>query len=181
MTQRTITKDRLNIGWKLMVAFGIHWCLLAVLMPLSSYLSLPNQPVTTFGVADEKFTGLSWSQIISVSPNLGLWIVLTKISMSAMMMGLGILISTLAYRPYRQGERWAWLALLASTLIPMFVYYSLICAIHLSHGIPIWTFRPGSSGVMADLVNVFVLIWLYFGLWYPRKSERLNNNYNSKK
>jgi len=169
MPQITNTKDRLKIGWKLMVAFGAHWCLLAILMPLSSYLSLPNQPAATFGMADEKFTGFSWSQINSVSPNLGLWIVLTKISMSAMMMGLGILILTIAYRPYRQGERWAWRALLASTLIPIFVYYGFICAIHISHRIPIWTFRPGSSGVMADLVNVFVLTWLYFGLWYPRK------------
>jgi len=169
MRQLTNTKSRLNIGWKLMVVFGAHWCLLAVLMPLTSYLSLPNQPVTAFGMADEKLTGLSWGQIISVSPDLGLWIVLTKISMSAMMMGLGILIATLSYKVYRQGERWAWRALLASTLIPIFVYYGFICAIHISHRIPIWTFRPGSSGVMADLVNVFVLAWLYFGLWYPRK------------
>src|ERR1051326_1893070 len=108
MRQSTNTKNRLNIGWKLMVAFGGHWCLLAVLMPLSSYFSLPDQPVATFGPGDEKFTGLSWGQIISVSPNLGRWIVLTRISMSAMMVGLGILIVTIAYRPYRQGERWAW-------------------------------------------------------------------------
>ncbi len=162
-------KSRLNVSWKLMVAFGAHWCLLAVIMPLSSFLTLPIQPMTTYGPADEKFTGLSWGQITALSPNIGEWLVLTKVSMSAMMMGLGILILSLAYRPYRAGERWAWRALLSATLIPMFVYFGFICAIHISHGLPIWIFRPGSSGVMADLVNVFVLTWLYFGLWYPRK------------
>jgi hypothetical protein len=169
MPQTTDKKSRLNIGWKLIAAFGVSWILIPVIMPLSSYFSLPNQPMTTFGIADQRFTGVSWSQIMSLSPNLGLWIVLTRISMSAMMLGLGILIFALARRPYRQGERWAWRALLAATLIPIFVYYGFICAIHISHGIPIWMFPPGSSGIMADSVNVIVLVWLYFGLWHPRK------------
>ena len=88
--------------------------------------------------------------------------------MCAMMMGLGILILALARRPYRYGERWAWWALLAATLIPL-AYYIFISAIHWSHGIPLWTLAPGSSGVGADLVNIVVLVWLYFGLWLPRK------------
>ena len=163
-----IARRRLEIGWKLMVAFGAHWIVLAIVMPMSALFALPHQPGTAFAMADERLAGVSWGQIVSLSPNLGLWIVLTKISMSAMMIGLAILIVTLAYRPYRQGERWAWRALLAATLIPLFVYYGAICAIHVAHGVPIWTFHPGSSGVMADLVNVFLLVWLYFGLWHPR-------------
>ena len=89
--------------------------------------------------------------------------------MCGMMMGFGILIFVLARRPYRQGERWAWRALFAATLIPVFVHYLFITAIHFAHGIPIWTLPPGSSGVGADLINVVVLVWLYFGLCLPRK------------
>jgi hypothetical protein len=168
-TEQSPRRRRLDLGWKLMVAFGAHWVLLSILMPLASVLALPGQPQTTFAVGDERFTGISWTQIGALGPNLGLWLVLTKVSMSAMMCGLAILIVALAYRPYRRGERWAWRALVAATFIPIFVYYGPICAIHVSHGLPIWKSRPGSSGVMADLVNVFVLVWLYFGLWYPRR------------
>ena len=166
----SLTQNRkwLPLGWKLMVAYGGFYILLSILVPLFSYLSLPNQPMMTFASGDEKFIGLSWSQIMSVSPNLGPWIVFTMISMCAMMMGLGILILALARRPYRQGERWAWRALLAAALIP-FAHYAFISAIHWSHGMPLWTLPPGSSGVGADLINVVALIWLYFGLWLPRK------------
>ncbi len=164
----TQNKKWLSIGWKLMAAYGGLFILLSILVPLFSYFSLPNQPMMTFAMGDERFIGLSWSQIMSVSPNLGIWIVLTMISMCGMMMGLGILILTLARRPYRQGERWAWRALLAATLVPM-SHYFFISAIHWSHGIPFWTLAPGSSGVGADLINVIVLVWLYFGLWLPRK------------
>ena len=165
----TQNKKWLPLGWKLTAAYGGFFILLSIIVPLFSYLALPDQPMMTFASGDEKFTGLSWSQIMSVSPNLGLWIVLTMISMCAMMMGFGILILALARGPYRQGERWAWKALLAATLIPIFVHYLFISAIHWSHGLPIWTLPPGSSGVGADLVNVVALVWRYFGLWLPRK------------
>ena len=161
-------KKWLPLGWKLMVVFGVLYIALSVLVPLHSYFSLPNQPMMTFAIGDERFTGLSWSQIMSASQDLGLWIVFTMISMCAMMMGLGILILAIARRPYRNGEKWAWRALLAATLIP-FVHYAFISAIHWLHGIPIWTLLPGSSGVGADLINIIVLVWLFFGLWLPRK------------
>ena len=161
-------KKWLPLGWKLMYAYGVLFIVLSVLVPLYSYFSLPNQPMMTFALGDEKFTGLAWSQIMSLSPDLGLWIVFTMISMCAMMMGLGILILAIARRPYRQGERWAWRALLAATLIP-FVHYAFISGVHWSHGIPLWTLLPGSSGVGADLINIIVLVWLFFGLWLPRK------------
>ena len=169
LSQQANKKGWLAIGWKLMAAYGGFFIILSILVPLVSYFSLPNQPMMTFAGGDEKFTGLSWNQIMLVSPNLGLWIVLTMISMCAMMMGLGILILALAQRPYRQGERWAWRALLGATLIPVFAHYLFITVIHWSHGLPIWTLSPGSSGVGADLINIVVLVWLYFGLWLPRK------------
>ena len=169
LPQQTNKKGWLNIGWKLMAAYGVFFILFSILVPLHSYFSLPNQPMMTFGLGDEKFIGLSWSQITAANPNLGLWIVLTMISMCGMMMGLGILILALARRPYRNGERWAWRALLAATLIPVFAHYLFISVIHWSHGIPIWTLAPGSSGVGADSINFIVLVWLYFGLWLPRK------------
>jgi hypothetical protein len=158
----------LPLGWKLMVAYGIFFIVLSVLVPLHSYFALPNQPMMTFAIGDERFTGLSWSQIMSVSPNLGLWIVFTMISMCGMMMGLGILVLAIARRSYRRGERWAWRGLLAATLIP-FAHYTFISAVHWSHGMPLWTLPPGSSGVGADLINIIVLVWLFFGLWLPRK------------
>ena len=164
----TQNKKWLPLGWKLMAAYGGLFILLSILVPLFSYFSLPNQPMMVFAGGDEKFTGLSWSQIMSLNPNFGLWIVFTMISMCAMMMGLGILILALARRPYRQGERWAWRALLAASLIP-FAHYAFISGIHWLHGIPIWTLAPGSSGVGADMINVIILVWLYFGLWLPRK------------
>lgn len=165
---QTNTKGWLKIGWRLMATYGIFFILLSILVPLHSYFSLPNQPMMTFALGDERFTGLSWSQIMSINPNLGLWIVFTMISMCAMMMGLGILIFAIARRSYRQGERWAWRTLLAATLIP-FAHYAFISAVHWSHGISFWTLLPGSSGVGADLINIIMLVWLYFGLWLPRK------------
>jgi hypothetical protein len=162
------SKEWLPLGWKLMVAYGIFFIVLSILIPLHSYFSLPGQPMMTFAVGDERFTGLSWSQIMSISPNLGLWIVFTMISMCGMMMGSGILILAIARRPYRQGERWAWRALLAATLVP-FAHYTFISTVHWSHGIPLWTLLPGKSGVGADLINIIALVWLYFGLWLPRK------------
>ena len=168
-TTLTQNKKWLPLGWKLIAAYGALFILLSILVPLHSYFSLPNQPMMTFASGDETFIGLSWGQIMTVSPNLGLWIVLTMISMCGMMMGFGILIFALARGPYREGERWAWRALFAATLVPVFAHYLLITAIHWLHGIPIWTLAPGSSGVGADMINVIVLIWLYFGLWLPRK------------
>jgi len=166
--QQPNARSWLKIGWRLMAAYGLFFIVLSILVPLHSYFSLPNQPMMTFAIGDERFTGLSWNQIRSVSPNLGLWIVFTMISMCGMMMGLGVLILAIARRPYRQGERWAWRALLAATLIP-FAHYAFISAVHWSHGIPLWTLLPGNSGVGADLINIIALAWLFFGLWLPRK------------
>ncbi|MEK6839892.1 MAG: hypothetical protein AABX72_03050, partial [Nanoarchaeota archaeon] len=103
-------KKWLPLGWKLMYAYGVFFIVLSILVPIASYLALPIQPMMTFAGVDEKFTGLVWSQIMSLSPNLVLWIVFTMISMCAMMIGLGILILAISRRAYRQGERWAWRA-----------------------------------------------------------------------
>ena len=162
------TRKWLPISWKVMVGYGILNIFFAILVPLQSYFALPNQPMFVFGAGDERFTGLSWNQIMALSPELGRWIVLTMVSMCAMMMGGGILIVALARNPYRKGERWAWQSLALATLVPI-GYYLLISPVHWPKGLPFWVLPPGSSGVGADLFVAIALIWLYIGLWLPRK------------
>jgi hypothetical protein len=162
-------KQWLPISWKVMAAYGWAFIFFAVMVPLHTYFVYPNQPLFTYAAADGKFTGLSWGQIMAFSPDLGRWIGLTMISMCAMMILGGILIVALAHGPYRKGERWAWKALLFATLVSLSYYVLISFATHLPKGLPFWVLPPGASGVGADWFIIIGLVWLYFGLWWPRK------------
>lgn len=160
------TKKWLNFGWKSMATYGIFFIALSIFVPIVSYLTYPKQPMIVFGHADTQFTGLSWDKIMAFSPDLGLWLVFSMVSMCAMMMLGGILTFMIARGPYRRGERWAWKALLIGNLVSN-GYYVLIYLAHVSRGI--YPIVPGASGLGADPVFLIGFVWLYVGLWLPRK------------
>ena len=164
-----MSKRWLPLGWKLMVAFGFFYVALGVLVPFQSYFALPAQPMIVFGPVDEKFTGLSWGNIMSFSPALGSWMVLSMVSMCGMMIIGGVLTVSIARHAYRNGERWAWRALLVANLLSLAYYIFFIGGFHAARGIYFWNNYPGSSGFGADLVVVITLIWLFLGLWLPRR------------
>jgi len=156
----------LDFGWKAMAGYGIFFVVLSIFVPIASYLTYPKQPMMVFGPVDTQFTGLTWDRIMAFSPDLGLWLVFSMVSMCAMMMLGGILTFTIARGPYRCGELWAWKALLIGNLVSN-GYYILIYIAHASRGI--YPIVPGASGLGADLVLLVPLVWLYVGLWLPRK------------
>lgn len=167
MTNTTIQKRKwLPLGWKMMAGYGIFFIALSIFVPLQSYFAYPRQPMIVFGPADERFTGVSWDKIMALSPDLGLWLVFTMISMCAMMLIAGVLTFMIARSAYRQGERWAWKALLIGHLVSN-AYYVLLFIPHVSRGI--YPVVPASSGLGVDPVLLISFIWLYFGLWLPRK------------
>ena len=159
-------KKWLDFGWKAMAGYGIFFVVLSIFVPIASYLTYPKQPMMVFGPVDTQFTGLTWDRIMAFSPDLGLWLVFSMVSMCAMMMLGGILTFTIARGPYRCGELWAWKALLIGNLVSN-GYYILIYIAHASRGI--YPIVPGASGLGADLVLLVPLVWLYVGLWLPRK------------
>jgi len=159
-------KKWLDFGWKAMAGYGIFFVVLSIFVPIASYPTYPKQPMMVFGPVDTQFTGLTWDRIMAFSPDLGLWLVFSMVSMCAMMMLGGILTFTIARGPYRCGELWAWKALLIGNLVSN-GYYILIYIAHASRGI--YPIVPGASGLGADLVLLVPLVWLYVGLWLPRK------------
>jgi len=159
-------KKWLDFGWKAMAGYGIFFVVLSIFVPIASYLTYPKQPMMVFGPVDTQFTGLTWDRIMAFSPDLGLWLVFSMVSMCAMMMLGGILTFTIARGPYRCGELWAWKALLIGNLVSN-GYYILIYIAHASRWI--YPIVPGASGLGADLVLLVPLVWLYVGLWLPRK------------
>ncbi|MBI4173698.1 MAG: hypothetical protein HY519_03175 [Candidatus Aenigmarchaeota archaeon] len=159
----------LPFGWKVMAAYGLINIFFAIIVPFSSYFGLPGQPMFVFAQGDAQFTGLTWGQIAALSPDLGTWIVLTMASMCAMMMGVGILTFMIARHAYRNGERWAWKALVAANVLTLAYYVFFIGGVHAAKGLPFWTWVPGTSGVGADLFVVIFAVWLAVGLWLPRK------------
>ena len=162
-------KKWLPLGWKLMAAYGIFFMTLSIFVPLQSYFSLPGQPMVVYSMLDEQLTGLSWNQIIAVSPDLGLWIVLSMVSMCAMMMGLGVLTFMVARHAYKEGKRWAWKTLIIANVTPLVYYAFFIGGIYMARGTPFWTVVPGNSGLGADLFIVISAAWLFVALWLPRK------------
>ncbi len=159
----------LPLGWKVMAGWGIFNAIFAVLVPITSLFISPT--IFTFGIEDAKFVGMSWSEIVASSPNMGLWMVLMMVSMCAMHIGYSILTIYVARRPYRNGEKWAWHALAFSSLT-MFFYSIVITSYYVREGLyGMFT----SSGVFPSGVSIgvpFVVIMgvvFYIGLWLPRK------------
>lgn len=162
-------RRRLNLGWKVMVGWGILNIFFSILVPVTSLFISPK--LFTFGIEDEKFVGMSWEQIVASSPSMGLWMVLMMVSMCAMMVGLGILTVGIAQNAYRNGERWAWRWLTAASVIVL-LYNLVFVVVYAQRGLyGMFT----SSGLFPSGVNVgipFMIIWiivLYIGLWLPRK------------
>lgn len=154
----------LNIGWKIMLAWGIMTIFFAFFVPLLSYLALPNQPMTTYMADDAKFTGVAWDKIAALSPELGLWIVMLMTSMCAILMGWGIMAMYLSKEAYRRGERWAWRALLGGYGTSFILYQAILTFPYFSRGL------YGLSSVSLGLpFAIFAVLIFIFGLWLPRK------------
>ncbi|MBI3596585.1 MAG: hypothetical protein HY203_05470 [Nitrospirae bacterium] len=155
----------LSLGWKVMVALGIVNIFFAVMVPL---VSLFMAPLFVFGSEDATFVGKSWNEIVAFSPDLGFWIVLTMVSMCAMMMGWGVLTVGVAKNAYQRGERWAWRTLVWTNVLTM-LYYAIILMPFASRGL--WGVSAAfPSGVSLGLpMLVFFTIWPIIGLWLPRK------------
>jgi len=160
------SRSWLNIGWKVMAGWGILNIFFSIVTPLTSLFL--SAKVFTYGIEDTKFVGMSWEQIVAMSPNMGLYMVLMMVSMCAIMMSSGLLILGISKYAYRRGERWAWRWLLVSNLIQI-LYYLLILFFYAKQGL-YGLLGPTLSG--ANVGVTFIIIWaivLYIGLWLPRK------------
>lgn len=171
--ENTQSKQWLPLGWKVIAGWGILNIFFAIIVPLTSLLFSPK--LLTFGVEDAKFIGMSWEQIVAMSPNMDLWMVLMMATMCAMMMGYGILTFDVARKAYRNGERWAWKTLLVSNALVLFPYFVPITWLYAAKGLyGMFT----SSGAIPSGINIgipFTIIWIaviYVGLWLPRKEVR---------
>lgn len=167
------TKQWLPLGWKVIAGWGVFNIFFAIIVPLVSLLVSPK--LFTFGVEDAKFIGMSWEQIISMSQNMGLWMVLMMATMCAMMMGYGILTFDVARRAYRGSEQWAWKTLFVSNVLVLFPYFVPITWLYATKGLyGMFT----SAGAFPSGINIgipFIIIWIaviYIGLWLPRKEVK---------
>jgi hypothetical protein len=115
---------KLSLSWILLLIFvGAANILFAIIVPLGDHLSYSTQAPITFAASDALFTGTSWQQIMSLSPALGLWIVLQMDNMCAGMMGGGILASAVAVKGFRYSKLWAWYAFLFALIVVLTPLY----------------------------------------------------------
>ena len=117
---------KLAFSWiALLVVAGALNIFFAIIVPLVDHLSYTAQAPPTYGTAaDALFSGASWQQIMSLSPALGLWIVLQMDNMCAGMIGGGILASAVSLKGFRYAKRWAWYAMLTAVAVyftPFFI------------------------------------------------------------
>jgi hypothetical protein len=147
---------RLSFGWIALVIFGAVNVFFAILVPLTDHLYYPTQPPPTYMAPDAMFTGASWQQVMSLSPALGLWIVLQMDNMCAGMMGGGILASAVSVKAFRFSRRWSWYALLSvnavfwiSPLLYSIPFYQ--AGIYMGGGVAV--------GLPPDPVSTMLLIW----------------------
>ena len=116
---------KLSFGWIALLIFGALFIFFAIIVPLGDHLYYQTQPPLTYLATDALFSGASWQQVMSLSPALGLWIVLQMDNMCAAMMGGGILASAVSVKGFRYSKRWAWYALLSAIAvnwIPLYLY-----------------------------------------------------------
>ncbi len=115
---------KLSFSWiALLVTLGAFSILAAIFVPLFDHLSYSTQPPLTYLAPDALFSGASWQQIMSLSPALGLWIVLQMDNMCAGMIGGGILASAVAVKGFRYAKGWAWYAMLSATAVYTIPFY----------------------------------------------------------
>ena len=114
-----------------------------------------------YTTADERFTGVSASQIRALSPNLLSWMVLFYDTTAGQMALYGILTIFVAATAYRRGERWAWLALLVSFAVSS-SYLLVASSPFLNRNI----FE--SSGISIGILGVVIILaFLVMGLLLP--------------
>ncbi len=156
----------LPLGWKVMTAWGILNIFFPIMVPLVSLFVNPT--LFVYGSEDAKFVGKSWDEIVAFSPDLGHWVVLTMVSMCAMMMGVGILATSIAKNSYRRGQRWAWRTLVWANVL-ILLYYCGILIPYASRGL-YGTSAAFPSGVSLGVpMLVIFTVWPIIGLWLPRK------------
>ncbi len=109
---------KLSFGWiTLLILMGGANIFFAIFVPLTDHLFYTTQAPPTYMMGDALFSGASWQQIMSLSPALGLWIVLQMDNMCAGMMGGGILASAIVVKGFRYARRWTYYALLPATAL----------------------------------------------------------------
>ncbi len=106
----------------MLIFLGVLNIAAAILVPLYDHLFFPGEPLT-YMPSDAKFTGLPWQQVISLSPALGLWIVLQMNNMCARMMGGGILASAISVKGFRRSRKWAYNGLLVGFIMYLVPFY----------------------------------------------------------
>jgi hypothetical protein len=156
----------LDLSWRLIIVFGCFNIVFAVLVPLLSHLLFPKPFL--FVSEDEQFTGVHWSEIISLGQGLALWILLLMDTGRGMMMGFGILTVYLARKVVRRGESWGLNAVFLSGLLS---------------GVYSWTattlyFREGLyNGVSGVSLGIWTTLLLYapwvLGLLFGRLGLRM--------
>ena len=122
-TNRPKGSRKLSFSWiAVLLLLGAVNIFAAIIVPLTDHVSYPAQP-GTYGSTDALFSGASWQQIMSLSPALGLWIVLLMDNMCAAMMGGGILASAVSLKGFRYSKRWAWYALVLAVAVYVISFY----------------------------------------------------------
>ncbi len=159
MFEERSTGRYLGIGWRVMFLWGAGVAILGLFVAFLNHVISPQALFYT--ISDERFTGVSWSQIQQLNPRLGIWLTLFYDTTAVMMIWYGFLTSVVAVTAYRRGERWAWLSLLVSFLMSS-SYLLFASAPFFSRGI------VENSGISVGIVGVLtILAFLVVGLILP--------------
>ena len=92
----------------------LAWGAMAALAP-EHLLGPGSTPILAAGY--ENFTGRSWSQLASTSPDTQRFITVLFRLYGVFNVAVGVLAIAIAITAFRRGERWAWWALLAGNTI----------------------------------------------------------------
>ena len=149
----------LNLGWRVMFLWGAGVALLGLVAVFVNHVLSPQ--ILLYTAADERFTGLSWSDIQQTGSRLPLWLTLFYDITALMMVFYGVLTAVVSATAYRRGERWAWFSLLLAFLASS-SYLVATAVPFLSLGL------LGISGISIGVPGILVILaFLVFGLVLP--------------
>ena len=139
---RKMENSKIKIGSFLMLSMGMYtvvisllWIFLTEIMFVSDFMS---------------YTSLSYQEYLATNPRFAEIYIITKKLIGFMLLAIGCVIVLITQKSYRNGEKWAWYALLIAGGITWgtFIIYKIVIGYI---GVSMMTFVVGAALVVVGL------------------------------